>query len=223
MIRFGSTMIYSFQVWSVTSQDAVPATVCDDFLKQGCGNYLLSRTAWIVHYRWRAAKTINFILKFYLHLTMRKSDFFWITKYLIIVVLRFDVMFYSNMGSKNSGVGHIKGSRGPQAPRPCYKVNYRFLLQRSFLWMMLNLQRQAFSKRWQVRVCHFVWNVHVTGHVTIEIVTFKRGVLSQQQQSVTANPWGERNSSVLYRKSRSAENCIHILYRLRSGAQPGFF
>jgi len=29
--------------------------------------YLLSRAAWIVHYRWRATKSINFILKFYLY------------------------------------------------------------------------------------------------------------------------------------------------------------
>jgi len=28
--------------------------------------YLLSQAAWIVHYRWRATKPINFILKFYL-------------------------------------------------------------------------------------------------------------------------------------------------------------
>ena len=49
-------------------------------LGQGCGTYLFSRAAWIVHYRWRAAKSINFIhLKFYLYLTMRKSDFSWLT------------------------------------------------------------------------------------------------------------------------------------------------
>jgi len=38
-----------------------------------------------VHYRWRAAISIEFILKFYLHLTMRKSDFSWFAKYLLIM------------------------------------------------------------------------------------------------------------------------------------------
>ena len=49
-------------------------------LEQGGGTSLLSRAAWIVHHRWKAAvKSINFILKFHLYLTMRKSDFFWLT------------------------------------------------------------------------------------------------------------------------------------------------
>jgi len=80
-------------------------------VKQGWGTQLLSRAACIVYYRWRAPKSIDFILKFYLHLTMRKSDFFWITKYLLIMQLRFDGMFYSNFGNENSGVGHIKCSK----------------------------------------------------------------------------------------------------------------
>jgi len=33
-------------------------------LAQGWGTYLISQVAWIVHYRWRAAKSYNFILKF---------------------------------------------------------------------------------------------------------------------------------------------------------------
>ena len=49
------------------------------YLGQGWRNYLLSRTAWIVHYRWWAAKSIDFILKFCLYLTMRKAGLFWIT------------------------------------------------------------------------------------------------------------------------------------------------
>jgi len=49
------------------------------FLCQGCGTYVLSRNAWIVHYRCRAAKSINFILNFYLYLIKRKSDFSWFT------------------------------------------------------------------------------------------------------------------------------------------------
>jgi len=31
-------------------------------IKQGWGSYLLSRAAWIVHNRWRDAKSINFIV-----------------------------------------------------------------------------------------------------------------------------------------------------------------
>jgi len=46
-------------------------------LIHGWGTYLVSRAAWTVHYRWRAAKSNDFILKFYLYLTMR-SDFSWL-------------------------------------------------------------------------------------------------------------------------------------------------
>jgi len=41
--------------------------------KSGWGTYFLSRAAWTVHYRWRAAKSNSFILKFYLYLNMRKE------------------------------------------------------------------------------------------------------------------------------------------------------
>jgi len=43
-------------------------------LKQGWGTYLLSEAARLVDYWWRAAKSINFILKFYLYLNMRKKE-----------------------------------------------------------------------------------------------------------------------------------------------------
>jgi len=60
------------------------------------------------------AKSINIIVKFYLFLTMRKSDFFdLLSNYLFILVLRFVVMFCSNVGSENSGAGHIKCVHGP--------------------------------------------------------------------------------------------------------------
>ena len=49
-------------------------------MKQGWGTYfLLPRTASNVYHRWRAAKSINFILKSYHFLTMRKSEFPWLT------------------------------------------------------------------------------------------------------------------------------------------------
>ena len=47
-------------------------------LTQGWGTYLLSRAAWSVDYRWRAAKSINFILKLHLYLTTRKNDSSWL-------------------------------------------------------------------------------------------------------------------------------------------------
>jgi len=47
--------------------------------KPGVGNlYILSRAAWIVHYRWRAAKEMDFILTFYLYVTMGVSGFSWL-------------------------------------------------------------------------------------------------------------------------------------------------
>jgi len=47
-------------------------------LAQGWGTYALSRAAWMVEYRWRTAKSINFMIKFYHYLTMRKSDSSWL-------------------------------------------------------------------------------------------------------------------------------------------------
>jgi len=48
-------------------------------LEQGWGTYLLSWAAWILHYHWRAVKSINFIPKFYLYLTIRKYVCSWLT------------------------------------------------------------------------------------------------------------------------------------------------
>jgi len=45
-----------------------------------------------------------------------------LSKYLLIMDLRFDAMLYSNLGNENSDAGHIKCSRGlhlahwPQTP-----------------------------------------------------------------------------------------------------------
>jgi len=41
-----------------------------------------------------------------------------LSKYLLTMDLRFHAMFYSNFGNENSDAGHIKCSRGPQAPHP---------------------------------------------------------------------------------------------------------
>jgi len=95
--------------------------ICDVVVvKQRWGPYLLSRAEWIVHYRWQAAKSINFILKFCHYLKMRKGDFSWLTFWLMME-LRFDTMLYFNLGNENSDAGHIKCSRGPQAPTPVVK------------------------------------------------------------------------------------------------------
>jgi len=85
-------------------------------LDQGWGTYLLSRSAWILHYRWRAAKSINFILKFSLFLTT-KSALFWLT---IQVPAYHGASFqrdlYSKLGNENSDEDHIKCPRWPQVP-----------------------------------------------------------------------------------------------------------
>jgi len=50
-----------------------------------------AQAAWTVHRRWQAAKSINFILKFYLYLNIRKSDFCDVlSKYVLIMELRLD-------------------------------------------------------------------------------------------------------------------------------------
>jgi len=48
------------------------------------------------------------------------TSFEFISKYLLITLLRFDAMLCSNLGKENSSAGHIKCSRGPQVPHPCY-------------------------------------------------------------------------------------------------------
>ena len=48
-------------------------------LHQWWGTYLLSQTVWVLRYHWRAAKSITFILKFYLYLIMSKGNFSWLT------------------------------------------------------------------------------------------------------------------------------------------------
>jgi len=45
-----------------------------------------------------------------------------LSKYLLIMELRFDAILYSKLGNKNSDAGHIKCSHRPQVPHPCYIV-----------------------------------------------------------------------------------------------------
>jgi len=42
-----------------------------------------------------------------------------LSEYLLIMVLRFDAMLYSNLSNENCDADHIKCSRGPQVPYPC--------------------------------------------------------------------------------------------------------
>ena len=88
-------------------------------LDQGWRTYLLSRDAWIAHYRWWAAKAIIFVLNFYLYPTVRRvTSLDLLSKHLRIMQLRFDAMLYSYLSNENSDAGHIKRSRGPQVPHP---------------------------------------------------------------------------------------------------------
>jgi len=43
----------------------------------------------------------------------------YLSKYLLIMEIRFDAILYSKLGNENSDTGHIKCSRGPQVPHPC--------------------------------------------------------------------------------------------------------
>jgi len=46
-----------------------------------------------------------------------------LSKYLLIMELRFNAMLRSNLGNENSDTGHIKCSRGLQVPQP---LNYSY-------------------------------------------------------------------------------------------------
>jgi len=76
------------------------------------GNLFTIRATWIVHYRWRAANSIDFIPKLYLFLS----------EYLLITELRLDAILYFNLGNKNSNEGHIKCSWEAQVPYPCSRI-----------------------------------------------------------------------------------------------------
>jgi len=39
--------------------------------------------------------------------------------------LRFDAIMHSKLGNENSDADHIKCSRGPQVPHPCFKLSFR--------------------------------------------------------------------------------------------------
>jgi len=45
------------------------------------------------------------------------TSFELLAKYLLIMLLRFDMMMYSNLGNENSGAGYIKCSHGPHLAR----------------------------------------------------------------------------------------------------------
>jgi len=64
----------------------------------------------------RAVKSINIILKFYNY----EEEWLLLSKYLLIMVLRFDWMLYSNLGNEHYDAGHVKCSRGPQVLHPWF-------------------------------------------------------------------------------------------------------
>jgi len=37
------------------------------------------------------------------------------------MVFRFDAILYSKFSNENSDVGHVKYSRGPKVPHPCFR------------------------------------------------------------------------------------------------------
>ena len=96
-------------------------------LWQGWGTYLLSRAAWIVHYRRQAAKSIHCILNFNHYLTMKKRDFLtFSTKYLStclswsFVLTRCCTLTW--VTKIHFDAGHNKCSRGPHVPHPWFMV-----------------------------------------------------------------------------------------------------
>jgi len=105
-----------------------------------------------VHYRWRAAKSINFLLKFYLiYLWERETSLDVLSKYLLIVELRFDVMLYSNLGCENSDVDHIICSHGLQIPHPWPNATDGIACRVQTTW----IEFTEFGTSWLSTVCCF--------------------------------------------------------------------
>jgi len=70
-----------------------------------------------------------------------------LSKYLLIMELRFGVMLYSNLGNENFDAGHIKCPRGPQVSPPCFNTTC--------------FMAEVYSRngtRWEVRVSDIAQN-----------------------------------------------------------------
>jgi len=74
---------------------------------------------------------------------VRKSDFSWLTMYLLIIELRFDAMLCTNLGCKISDAGNIKCSHGPQVPQRWCKVYINWRL----VWSANKAQHTKISKK----------------------------------------------------------------------------
>ena len=108
-------------------------------IQQRWRTYLLSRATSIVDYRWRAANN-NILYPKILSLSYYEGQRFLMTcyqgieasgllsKYLLIMKLRFDAILSCELGNENSDASHIKSSCGPhlacrpQVPHPCVVV-----------------------------------------------------------------------------------------------------
>jgi len=96
--------------------------------RQGPGNCLLLRTAYIVEYRWRASKIVDFILKFYPYFPKEnKKGELWegtretwldlLSKHTLVTEFHFDATLYSIFCNENSDADHVECSRGPHLVR----------------------------------------------------------------------------------------------------------
>jgi len=111
-------------------------------LQQQWGTHWLSWAAWIMEYHWRAAESLDFILKFYLYqLQGRVTSLGLLSKYLLIMGLRFDAMLYSSLCNENSDVGlcgphglHL--AHGPQVSHLCFTSLFYI-----FNWLLPVLKR----------------------------------------------------------------------------------
>ena len=101
-------------------------------LDQGCRTCLLSRAAWIVHYRWRGAKINSFYLKILFftfgrelrtenYIQERVISLHLLSTCLFVREFRFDATLCSNLGGENFDAGHIKWPQGPQVPHPWFR------------------------------------------------------------------------------------------------------
>jgi len=89
-------------------------------LDQGWGASLLLQATWSII----AGRLQNFILKFYLYLTIRGTSRDFLSTWSSWSFVLTQCCLYSNLGNKNYDAGHIKCSSGPdlaprlQAPHP---------------------------------------------------------------------------------------------------------
>jgi len=86
----------------------------------------------------------------------------------LVLEFHMDALLCSNLGNQNSDVGHIKNSRGPQVPQPCF-IRY-FAYNQPLVYLQSVVFKPTVVRKRHLMLCRFQL-------VAIIIVTFQEETL----------------------------------------------